>query len=234
MSTQTKTGERHQTGGESAALDPANLSPRDEAIVSCAAEVFLERGVANVKMTEIADAAQVGVATLYRRFSTKTDLAILAATALWRRINDEIRALMASRDFHELDGIGRLDCLMRSLRDTYLKRADFMCFLDEFDHLIVAEKVEPARLAAYGAEVDSFYPVFESAYRLGLADGSVTCTVDFRVFYSALAHALTSTAQKLSRGEVIPSDDFGNVRSELDCLIFMATCALTSTQAQQA
>ncbi len=210
-------------------LDPATLSPRDEAIVSCAAQVFLARGIADVKMTEIANAAQVGVATLYRRFSTKIDLAILAATSLWRSLNEDIQALVASPDFAALSGLARLDSLLCSYRDTYLKRADFMRFLDELDHVVVSEHVEPACLVVYGAEVDSFYPVFYDAYRLGLEDGSVTCMVDFPTFYHALAHALTSTAQKLSRGEVIPSDDFGNVRTELNYLIFMAKCTLTAT-----
>ena len=231
-------GEKHAGATASAgtaapaapALDPACLSPRDEAIVARAAEVFLARGIADVKMTELADAAQVGVATLYRRFSTKTDLAILAVTLLWRRVNESLEAIVASREFLAQNGFCRLETLLCSYRDTYLKQADFMRLLDEFDHVVLAEHVEAERLAAYGAEVDSFYPVFEAAYRLGLEDGSVTCMVDFPTFYRALAHALTSTAQKLSRGEVIPSDDFANVRTELNYLILMAKCALKSTQ----
>lgn len=232
MSAKKENGKRQKTGATGAAngtVDPALLSPKDEAIVSRAAEVFLARGISDVKMTEIADAAQVGVATLYRRFSTKIDLAILAATMLWRRLNDDIRSLVGTRDYLALNGFERLDCLLCSYRDTYLKRADFMCFLDELDHVIVSEHVEPARLGAYGAEVDSFYPMFYDAYRLGLEDGSITCMVDFPTFYRTLAHALTSTAQKLSRGEVIPSDDFANVRTELNYLIFMAKCTLTAS-----
>ena len=213
-----------------AALDPAGLSPRDEAIVARAAEVFLARGIADVKMTELADAAQVGVATLYRRFSTKTDLVILSVTLLWRRVNESLEAIVASPEFLAQNGFSRLETLLCSYRDTYLKQAGFMRLLDELDHVVLAEHVEAERLAAYGAEVDSFYPVFEAAYRLGLEDGSVTCMVDFPTFYRALAHALTSTAQKLSRGEVIPSDDFANVRTELNYLILMAKCTLKSAQ----
>jgi hypothetical protein len=44
----------------------------------------------DVKMTDVADGGGVGVATLYRRFSTKTDLAITAGTLLWRRFNERI------------------------------------------------------------------------------------------------------------------------------------------------
>ncbi|MFC7706200.1 TetR/AcrR family transcriptional regulator [Plastorhodobacter daqingensis] len=48
-----------------------------ERIIAAAEEVFLERG-ANVNLDEVARRAGVGVATLYRRFSTREEL--LAAT----------------------------------------------------------------------------------------------------------------------------------------------------------
>lgn len=211
-------------------IDLDALAPRDEAIVACAADVFLAGRIADVKMTDIAEAAGVGVATLYRRFSTKTDLAVLAATLLWRRFNERIHALVESDEFLALGGLERLGALLSSYRDAYLEHAEFTRFLDELDHLLLSEGVGAKRLAVYGAEVDSFYLVFDDAYLLGCMDGSITREVDFPVFYRALAHALTSVAQKLARGEVIPSDDFAAAaaEAELDSLIFMATCTLAS------
>ena len=44
-------------------------SAADAQVVECASRLFLQRGIAAVKMTEIADAAGMGVATLYRHFS---------------------------------------------------------------------------------------------------------------------------------------------------------------------
>ncbi len=205
------------------------LTPRDEALVACAAEVFLANGIADVKMTDIAKAAEVGVATLYRRFSTKTDLAVLAASLLWRRLNQRIHKLVESDEFLALGGFDRLDALLSTYRDVYLAHSEFMRFLDELDHLVLSEHAGVERLAAYGAEVDSFYLVFDDAYLLGRMDGSITREVNFPVFYHALAHALTSVAQKLARGEVIPSDDFAAQANaaELDSLIFMAKCTLS-------
>lgn len=211
-------------------IDLDALSPRDEAVVACAAEVFLSRGIADVRMVDVAEAAGVGVATLYRRFSTKTDLAVLAATLLWRRFNLRIHELVESDTFLALGGLERLEALLSSYRDAYLGHAEFMRFLDELDHLVLAEHVGAERLMVYGAEVDSFYLVFDDAYLLGRMDGSITREVDFPAFYRALAHALTCVAQKLARGEVIPSDDFGgaSASSELDALIAMAKCTLSN------
>ncbi len=206
------------------------LAPRDEAVVARAADYFVAHGIADVRMTDIAAAAEVGVATLYRRFSTKTDLALLAAGLMWRRLNNQIHELVESDAFLMLGGFERLDTLLRAYRDAYLANTGFMRFLDELDHLVLTERPGPARLGDYGAQVDSFYLMFADAYLLGRMDGSITRDVDFPVFYHALAHALTSVAQKLARGEVIPSDDFAGsaCADELDSLILMAKCTLSS------
>ena len=62
---------------------------RMERAVSVCAELFLERGIESVKMTDIADYSGIGVATLYRYFGTKTGIAIDAMTFLW----DDLKSL---------------------------------------------------------------------------------------------------------------------------------------------
>ncbi|MBQ4225759.1 MAG: helix-turn-helix transcriptional regulator, partial [Oscillospiraceae bacterium] len=56
---------------------------REELAVASAARLFLEKGLDNVRMTDIADDCGVGVATLYRYFGTKTIIAIEAVSYLW-------------------------------------------------------------------------------------------------------------------------------------------------------
>ena len=53
----------------------ADAERNRERIVAAAAELFAERGLA-VPLEDVARAAGVGVATLYRRFPTRTDLAV--------------------------------------------------------------------------------------------------------------------------------------------------------------
>lgn len=47
-------------------------------IILVAAELFLEKGIDSVKMTDIADASGIGVASLYRYFGTRTNIVIEA------------------------------------------------------------------------------------------------------------------------------------------------------------
>ena len=47
---------------------------RMEYIVEKAAEIFCAQGIDNTKVTDIAKAADVGVASVYRYFKTKSEL----------------------------------------------------------------------------------------------------------------------------------------------------------------
>jgi AcrR family transcriptional regulator len=194
--------------------------------VECAAGLFLKRRIADVRMTDVAEAAGVGVATLYRRFSTKTRLALAAGTLLWRRFNERIVALVESDAFLGMSGADRLERMLRLYAEGYVENAGFVLFIDDLDGLLVTEGAPLDAVAAYGREVDSFYLIFADAYQLGLQDGSVAREVDFPVFYRSVAHALMGVAQKLARGEVIPSDDFSTGAQELECIVDMAVRAL--------
>jgi AcrR family transcriptional regulator len=199
---------------------------RMDRAVECAAGLFLKRRIADVRMTDVADAAGVGVATLYRRFSTKTRLALVAGTLLWRRFNERIVALVESDAFLGMSGADRLERMLRLYAEGYVENAGFVLFIDDLDGLLVTEGAPLDAVAAYGREVDSFYLIFADAYQLGLQDGSVAREVDFPVFYRSVAHALMGVAQKLARGEVIPSDDFSSGAQELECIVDMAVRAL--------
>ena len=200
----------------------------DEYVVECAAGLFLREGLERVKMVDIARAANMGVATLYRHFSTKTHIAVLAAILLWERFNQRLRVLVESDEFLQLNGIGRLEVLLEGYCDAYCVHGDFVTFVDAFDHMVLAGQIASDELAEYGAELDSFYAIFEDAYLLGRSDGSIVREIDFRRFYVALAHALMGVAQKISHGEIIPSDDFSNGRQELQSIVDMALWSLVT------
>ncbi len=195
-------------------------------VVVAAARLFMEKGITNVKMTDIAEASGIGVATVYRHYSTKNRVALAAGTFLWTDFNSQITDLVESDDFLRMDGATRLERMFRLYSTNYVENASFVRFIDELDHLVSSGGVSQEDLEAYGEEVDSFYLIFEDAYQLGRQDGSVRREVDFPVFYRSVAHALIGVAQKLYGGEVIPSDDFSRGTEELECIVDMAVRSL--------
>ena len=86
-----------------------------ETIVGCAAALFLAHGIEDVKMTDIAAEAGVGVASLYRHFQTKERLAILAGSFLWK----DLRVLFESElNPESLSPFTGMEQIERSLPDA--------------------------------------------------------------------------------------------------------------------
>ena len=95
-------------------FSPENLkNKRFEAAVAASAKLFLENGIDNVKMTDIAEKSGIGVATLYRYFGTKTRIAIAAMTYLWTDLQNMFSGVFDSDVFRSQSGIKQLTDLMR-------------------------------------------------------------------------------------------------------------------------
>ncbi len=187
--------------------------------VAVSAGMFLKYGIDNVKMTGIADETGVGVATLYRYFGTKIGVAIAAMTYLWNELNTMVSGIFESNAFRKKTGLQQLEELMRVFLMLYTSHGDFMKLLGEFDLFLLREKVPKEDLTAYEQSIINFYPVFETAYRTGIADGTVREIEHFQLFYVTYAHAFMELNKKLLRGEVLASDDFSHGEYELEAMI---------------
>ncbi|MBQ9893803.1 MAG: TetR/AcrR family transcriptional regulator [Ruminococcus sp.] len=196
-----------------------NKNKRFDKAIEVSAKLFLEQGIDEVKMTDIANESGIGVATLYRYFGTKTGIAIAAMTYMWNDLKSMFSGIFESDIFLKQSGLKQLKDLMRMFVVLYQAHPRFMKLLAEFDLLIAREKVPKTALREYDHSVIDFYPVVEKAYITGLSDGTIRDDIDFRLFYLSHAHALMELSKKLIQGELLPSDDFSAAEKELEMLI---------------
>lgn len=194
--------------------------------VEISADMFMKQGIETVKMTDIADACGVGVATLYRYFGTKTAITIAAMTYLWTDLKERFRGIFESESFLNQTGCKRLHDLMRMYVQLFELHPNFMRLLGEFDLMLVREEVPKAALKEYEQSVINFYPIVEASYRAGLADGTVRSDIDFKLFYVTITHSMMELCKKILQGELLPSDDFSDGKAELNMLIEMAVSYL--------
>ena len=199
---------------------------RIEHAVEISAEMFLKQGIDAVKMTDIAEACGVGVATLYRYFGTKTSISIAAMTFLWKKLRKMYDQVFESETFLRQSGIKRLRDLMRMYLVLYDAHSDFMRLVGEFDLMLQSENVPKEDLVDYDKSIIDFYPYIEAAYLAGVKDGTVRSDINFKLFYLTYGHSMLELCKKLLRGELLPSDDFSAAKEELAMLAEIATSYL--------
>ena len=194
--------------------------------VEAAAELLLQGNVEDIKMTDIAEKCGIGVASLYRYFGTKGDIVAKAGAVLWGRIRALFDGVFESPYFLDKSGYDRLCELMKVFRVLYISHQDFLRFVDSFDRFAVNEKISPEALSEYERSVLDFYPLFETAYRDGVKDGTTKPDIDFGLVYVSVTHALMLMSEKFSRGKVFESDAGGEHE-----LLFMVDMALAYIKA---
>ena len=192
-----------------------------QTIVEKACALFIERGIVNVKMTDVAERSGVGVASLYRWFGTKKELAMQAGILIWQRVGMYLDGVFTSPVYLDKCGLDRCGDLLKLFYAAFMGHPEYLRFLRDFDNFVEAEHITPEELRKYEKSILDLQTPARAAYEAGLADGSIR-PVDFNTFYYTSTHALMALAQKLvCAGSLISSDSLVGGEQQLLALIDM-------------
>jgi AcrR family transcriptional regulator len=127
---------------------PPRTERRDAAenrarILQVARRLFDERGVAQVNMADIAQAAEVGKGTLYRRFASKGELCFALMDDHLAEFQDEMLARMRQMDG---EGVSKLEQLSVFLSALVHFTEDHVPLLCEVQQILLSAGVRNLRL----------------------------------------------------------------------------------------
>jgi len=179
---------------------------RIEAAIDAAAELYLEQGIDQAKMTDIAQRSQLGVASLYRYFGTKQRFTIRVAARIWEQQDSMYEGVYESDYYRELPGIRQAEELMKIFHVLLTGHPGFLRFVADFDAYIMREQIAPEDLNEYESSVLNARALMDKALKKGFADGTVRRDIDVELFYNTATHSLMALAQKLAGGRILSSD----------------------------
>ena len=182
-------------------------------ILKTATDLFVTRGISEVAIKDIADKAEIGEATVYRYFGTKTNIVLACALALGKQTYEEFFDLSKGKT-----GYDKLEIFYNSYLNVFKKSPSHFYFIKEFDAYMCSRG--ETSLNEYEKNLDLFKQDFMEAYKLGLSDGSVKEIKQIEVFYFSTTHALLELCKKLSMKKgVLEQDKSLKKVSEIKCLI---------------
>lgn len=190
-------------------------------ILQAAFILFSEKGIDTIAMTDIAAKAEIGVASLYRYYETKDEIAIQTAIWAWQEQKNKLMPQMETDEFKKLTGHEQLKCFFEMFIRLYESEGAFLRFIYFFDSFAVRQRIQKSRLAAYQQLIESVEMIVENAILKGLEDGSINSKYknQEKVLYFTMMHTLFSTSQKLSlSGNMLEMDSTVFGRNELEML----------------
>ena len=179
-------------------------------IIDIATELFLERRITTVTIKDIADRAGVGEATVYRYFKQKQNLVCAVAEKLQKQVFQDYFAPITG------SGYAKLEAFFGVYSQIFAEHRDFYRFIGDFDAYLLSENLAAPK--SYSDGVDHFRNLFLSAYREGIADGSVRkLETSPELFYYATAHAMLALCKNRSvEREIVPQDGETDKQKEVD------------------
>lgn len=189
-----------------------NKEERKNKVIEAAKMVFEIKGIEATKMTDIADASNIGVASVYRYFSTKADVAIEVGIKYWSFVYD----YLTKHETTDLSGLEGLKKLMNVYTDDDHQLTNFFRFIEQLDALIFKLEAKPENFDVYERAVESVEPIFDVLLERGALDGSIRSDIDVQKTYVMISHTLTALKQKhCSRGLILSQDTESLLKEEM-------------------
>ena len=152
---------------------------RRENIIKIATDLFLEQGIQTIQMQDIATAAGVGIATLFRYFPKKEYLVIAATNAITDKMATDVGEIVGQTitAYEKIEQI--LDYYIKVTKDPQLRLAKFYESFDLYEK--IAEE-SPDQYAEYLSARSKLAGILLTVGDQGKQDGSLRSDADLQVF----------------------------------------------------
>lgn len=188
---------------------------KQQHIMETAYELFSEKGIMTVTITDIAEASGVGRATVFRYFTTKLELVISISTWKWEEYIEARNASLSQKMMGKMTGAEQLRFLLDSFLDLYRNHSDILRFNYDFNSFLRYETGTEEQKKTYMQMVDMLGVQFHSLYERGLKDGSLRTDVSEATMFSSLFHIMLAAATRYAVGLVVVYEDSIDPDSEL-------------------
>jgi len=190
-------------------------------IFESAFKLFSEKGIDTIAMVDIAKQAEIGVASLYRYFSTKDEIAIRTVIWAWGKEKSILLPVLETEEYKKMNGIEQLSKILSLFVELYKTESEFLRLIYFFDSYAVRTGIQPDRLVDYEKMIESIKAYVIEAINKGISDKSINSKYENQKddLYFTVMHALFNNAQKLTlSGQMLNMDIQRNGINELNTL----------------
>ena len=174
-------------------------------IIETGFRIFSEKTIDAVNLTEVAEAAGVGMATVYRHFSGKTPLVIAIGAWSWDSFQQDYLQRQSAK---RMTGAEDYEFFLDAFIDLYVNHRDILRFNQFFNIYVMREGIpEKDVFAPYKKTLLTMTKRFHQTYELGKKDGTLkTEAGEKRIFLRSL-HLMLAVITRYSVGLVYEGDE---------------------------
>lgn len=188
---------------------------KQQHIMETAYELFSEKGIIPVTITDIAEASGVGRVTVFRYFTTKLNLVVAIGTWKWEEYIEAHSALLPQERLDKMTGAEYLRFFLDSFLDLYRNHRDILRFNYDFNSFLRYEAGAAEEKQPYLRMVNALGAQFHVVYERGMKDGTLRKDISESSMFSGSFHIMLAAATRYAVGLVVVYEDSNDPESEL-------------------
>lgn len=206
-------------------LTEEDMQRRREFIIQNAFQMFSERGIEVVRISEIARKSRVSDNTIYRYFENKENLVREAFIMLWSNIMNGVETSVENTsNYSQMTGLQQVRAWIEGFRQLYMFDKAFVMFSYEAKLYLLRHKV---KLDKYQQDIlmrNIRGPCLD-ALRKGKQDGSITADIDEEDLFYAIWGTIRGYVAKIVIYEGLYGEDspwesrYGTVEDGVLCAL---------------
>ncbi len=176
------------------------MAAKNQRILENGFRLFAENTIEKVKMTDVAEASGIGIASLYRYYNTKTDLVLAISVWVWEKYLEENTGMQEYTERKGWPAAKRFGFFLETFLDLYRNHRDILRFNQFFNIYVRTEGIAAASMEGYMKMVRSLEERFAGLYRKGQQDGTLRTDLSEKKMFSATLHLMLAAVTRYAVG----------------------------------
>lgn len=169
--------------------------------------LFSEKGIEPVKMTDIVEDCGVSRRSLYRYFSTKTDLVIAIGAWKWKECMSQYMLPPSSEKWDSLTAAEHMRLYLDSFVDMYRNCRDILRYNYYFNSFLANAQAVPEQRRPYLDVVGELEKRFHLICEKGRKDRTLRTDLSEAVMFSSSFHIMLAAVTRYAVGLVYVAED---------------------------
>lgn len=195
--------------------DKAEMQMRKDRLISAGFHLFSQYGIESVSLQKVADAADVGVATMYNYFQNKTNLVIAISGKIWGDVWMHAIEQTGIEKLKAMSVYEGLDFFADVIIDLYKNKPEILVYSGNYKTYICREEVPEELLEEHLKPIDSIGKMFQEKYEIEKTNPSVRKDLTEKEIFSFFSLTMLGMAERYAQGLVWAKKDGTDYSKEL-------------------
>lgn len=194
--------------------DALQMAANRQRFLESGFRLFTRKTIGAVSLEEVARASGIGVATLYRYFGSKADLAVAISAWKWEEFRRQL-ALVPDASHREGPASEDFANYLDTFLDLYRNQPDLLRFNQFFNIYLQGAKTKKASLKPFEEVVSRFADRFRLIWEKGEKDGTLRTEMPWQQVFSATMHVMLAAVTRYAVGLVYQPEEGVKPEDEL-------------------